>query len=167
MIDIILDDLNKTSNVANKDIAILSNYFFSIESWNYYEIILFGNSLSRLPFETAVVLSKELINRTSKYSSIASYKKLILQILINISIICYKKNELITGYNFLSSTNIFLESTSFYEKTIIHYLKGVFIRNDDKELGDSIIKEAMDIMKILDSKEILANYQEFYEFYIK
>ena len=76
---------DSSKKVQKSDIEYLSDYLFSIDDWNKYEIWLFCNSIPVLPFKTLEVLGNEFVNNMHIYKRYVNYKKEIYMTLLNIA----------------------------------------------------------------------------------
>lgn len=76
---------DSSKRVQKSDIEYLSDYLFSIDSWNKYETWLFCNSIPVIPFKTLEVLGNEFMSNIHIHKQNANYNKEIYIALLNIA----------------------------------------------------------------------------------
>lgn len=67
--------LDKTIDIAEKDIEFLADYLISIDIWTEYEVVIFSNCMDILPVPLTISLGKDLLSRTAFYHNIPQNKK--------------------------------------------------------------------------------------------
>lgn len=80
---LLIDDLNKGSQYKD-EIEVLKNYLMSCDSWGYYEIVLFSNSLSFYPSELIDLVYARAKKSLISYQDLTRYRNEIALTLFNI-----------------------------------------------------------------------------------
>lgn len=163
MIRALAHDLDKKLKMNKKDIELLNNYLFSVENWGFYEIMLFGNSMSILSIESIVALSKEILNKTQLYSTIRKNKEELVRVLLNTIVYCIESNRLNSAFHFLISAEKILEQSEFYfEKVKLLYLTGIYkIVTGNSASGVPMANTAIQIMNDLKDINVANNHEEY------
>lgn len=164
MIRSISNDLDNSILVNQKEIDFFVDYLFEIDNWNLYEVILFGNSLRIFNKETVIILSKEMLKKTYIYSETKKIKEELVRVIINSIIFCLEERELDSANFFLISVEKILgeNSTYYFEKTKILYLKGLYYLLIDKnDKGKKMCLEAISIMKSLGNINLSYNHEKY------
>lgn len=164
----IISGIDKNYQLNPQDISYLSNYLFSIENWGYYETLILGNCCRTLPPMLLFQYSKEALEKGHLYNPIPRNKQALIQLLLN-SLLIMIENGLHTESVFLmqSTKKMLVNSTYFFEQTILLYLEGYldlkFYNNVQKAI--SKIEEALKIFKNF-NKIIYKNYKEHFDEHI-
>lgn len=125
MIEALIYDIDKIK-VNEEDISFIINCLFNCEIWGNYEMVLYGNSMSILNYETIVALSKELIHKVASYKKIMSNYETIINIITNTIIMSVERNDKNASFYFLSFLeNEDIPESFFLERTIICFVKGL------------------------------------------
>lgn len=99
-----LQELSSEEYFNDTDINRITDYLFGVNYWGMFEILLFGNIMYIFNYETFLLLSKELLQRTEFYHDIPSYRRVIASIALNAFIICIERDYLSEIYfHFLES----------------------------------------------------------------
>ena len=104
-----------------------------------------------------------MLHRSEYYKDISSHKRLIVQTLINVSIICIQDNQLKKANFFLKNINYLLsDETLLYEKNVYHFTTGYYsYKCGDKKKGLTFMNDSINTFKILGSQNLAANYNNF------
>lgn len=161
----ILSQFDDGYNLTEKETFEIADYLFSFENWAYYQLILYSNTMKSLHLETIDYLSKELLKRASFYKSIPRNKKLIVEILINTTLVFAERKELYLA-NFFKNTveDLLSDETMIYEKTVFLFVCGFIDFHSGKiELGKSKMQDAIDIFDKVGSDHLAKLYQKDYD----
>lgn len=163
MILSVMHDVEPKYNLNEEEKGYLTDYLMKVSEWGYYEIVLFANSVSIFNVGTLVILAREMLHRIEYYKDISSHKRLIVQTLINVSIICIQDNQLKKANFFLKNINYLLsDETLLYEKNVYHFTTGYYsYKCGDKKKGLTFMNDSINTFKILGSQNLAANYNNF------
>ena len=118
--------LDKTIDIAEKDIEFLADYLISIDIWTEYEVVIFSNCMDILPVPLTISLGKDLLSRTAFYHNIPQNKKKIQHTLVNLYQNMIDSNEKQAAICFGNELFMLLDERDSFE--MIHYvfLKSIF-----------------------------------------
>lgn len=156
-------------NISSAENNFLTNYLFSVEVWSKYEVLLFSNSISFLSTESIIILTKEMTKSKVFHKNHDSYNRILIQVLINASIVLMEKDYL-KEVNFLLKMidDIITDETFLYEKNVLLFLRGMYQFNTGNTDAAIIkMKQAIEIFEKLDSISIAENYNNYFKNLIK
>ena len=162
MIRALAYDLNKQLELNEEDITLLNEYLFKVENWGFYEIMLFGNSMSILPIESIITFSKEILNKTQLYSRVKKNKEKLIRVLLNTIVYCIESNRLSSALHFIISTEKILERHSdlYFEKVKLLYLSGIYkVISGNSDVGIVMSNKAIKIMDALGDINAVNNHE--------
>ncbi|HFI0685712.1 TPA: Rgg/GadR/MutR family transcriptional regulator, partial [Streptococcus suis] len=148
---------------SDEEILQLTDYLFKIEKWGYYEIILLGNCVRTIKYESFFLLTKEMLKNYIYSSLNKTNKKLVTQLSINclISSIDAKQFEK-CKYLIQEITQLLANELNYYEQTVFLYAQGYFEFQNDIETGKYKMQQAIQVFEILGEKAIHKHYLEHY-----
>ncbi|MCB5733563.1 helix-turn-helix domain-containing protein [Streptococcus sp. MSK15_114] len=168
MIKSILYTLDIDIAPTDEELLQLTDYLFNVEKWGYYEIILLGNCVRTINYNSYFLLTKEMI-KNHIYSSLnKTNKRLVTQLAINCLIISIDKNKfsdctyLISGIEKLLNNEL-----NFYEQTVFLYATGYFEYKFELENGSKKAEQAIQIFEFLGENQMKSQYEEHYKKYIQ
>lgn len=163
MISAIIHTLDPSKDVSQVDRDYISEYLLSIDTWGYFEIVLFGNSMNLLTMDSMVILSKEILKKTKMYMNLRVNRQEVIRILLNAVIFCVEGKRYADSLFFIKTLEDLLKDTDlFFEKTKLLFIRGLYeIKTNKIELGTKNCKKAIQIMYDLGSVEIAANHEEY------
>lgn len=169
MISALVCDLRNQYDISAEDKTYLSDYLLSVETWGYYENILFGNSLSILTLDSVILFSKEILKRSKLYMNLNVNRDEVVGILLNATVFCIEGNRISESLYFIKIVDEMLENKVLYfEKTKLLFLKGLYdIKTQKKEKGIEKCKSAIQIMHDLGSILLAVNHEEYLEKFLE
>lgn len=138
--------------ISENKIADLVDYLFSCEFWTYYELTLFGNTLEAIPFDTCMLLSKELNKKSHLLEQNRQHFETLINVLENIALMSLHLNRtedtkailtIVKGFN--------MDETYLLERAILMYVEGNILRRENNPLGEEKIKKSITIFKNAES----------------
>ncbi|AXJ13291.1 helix-turn-helix domain-containing protein [Streptococcus pluranimalium] len=168
MLKSILFTLTPNISPSEEELIELSDYLFSVEIWGFYEIVLLGNCIRSLSYDTVFLLTKEMVKNYRFSLNNKTNKILVSQLSIN-CLISSIDNEAFNNCQFLIKAieDLLRDELSFYEETVFLYAKGYY----EYKLGSSIGKENMEkslkILELLNKHHLYSNFKEHYLKHIK
>lgn len=150
--------------ILNEDINILSNYLFDCENWGNYELNLYGNSMSILPYEFIVTLSKELISKVSVFQNSQGNLEKILNLIINTILICLKERDLKSALfliSYLKNSNI--PEAFFLERLMFTFTQGMYTYLKGEESGKDEVLKALEYMKFIGSNKMYWKFKNYFD----
>lgn len=164
MISVMRDELNDSMKTQASEVEPLVDYLFSIEDWTYYEIVLFGNSMSAMPIQTTIVLSEELFYKTKTFHNNEKHLKLIIHSLLNASLSCLLSDEIAKSLQFQKYISELINvETYLYEKNLLMYLHGLYLlKTNNISEGVKKVETALEICRVLNSQKLADSYSTYY-----
>ncbi|REB05483.1 Rgg/GadR/MutR family transcriptional regulator [Sporosarcina sp. BI001-red] len=155
----------REKEINERYINHLTDYLFQCELWTQFDLVLFGNSISYLPIETSIVLSKELIKKTEEFHSDRQSFETLINTLVNITLVCIEQDKMEAAEDFIVTLkNLAIDETFFLEKVIFKFAIGLFlIKNGEIEQGEEQANEALLAMKFADAPKMEIIFRTIYE----
>lgn len=168
MIKSILYTLDIDIAPTDEELLQLTDYLFNVEKWGYYEIILLGNCVRTINYNSYFLLTKEMI-KNHIYSSLnKTNKRLVTQLAINCLIISIDKNKFSDCTYLISEIEKLLNNElNFYEQTVFLYATGCFEYKFELENGSKKAEQAIQIFEFLGENQMKSQYEEHYKKYIQ
>jgi Rgg/GadR/MutR family transcriptional activator len=167
MIKSILYTLDIDVAPSDEELLQLTNYLFNVEKWGYYEIILLGNCVRTINYNSYFLLTKEMIKNYIYSSLNKTNKRLVTQLAINCLIISIDKNKFSDCTYLISEIEKLLNNElNFYEQTVFLYVTGYFEHKFELENGDKKAEQAIQIFEFLGENQMKSQYEEHYKKYI-
>lgn len=167
MIKSILYTLDIDVAPSDEELLQLTDYLFNVEKWGYYEIILLGNCVRTINYNSYFLLTKEMIKNYIYSSLNKTNKRLVTQLAINCLIISIDKNKFSDCTYLISEIEKLLNNElNFYEQTVFLYVTGYFEHKFELENGDKKAEQAIQIFEFLGENQMKSQYEEHYKKYI-
>ncbi|MFZ8764630.1 Rgg family transcriptional regulator [Enterococcus diestrammenae] len=80
--------------VSDKEISIVYNYLETLETWDYFELALYGNCLYIFSEKNLTFDLKDVLSRFNKTSSLPKHKRAELKFIVNYLIILFENGSL-------------------------------------------------------------------------
>ncbi|WP_303972812.1 helix-turn-helix domain-containing protein [Streptococcus merionis] len=165
MLKALLESLGGDQGPSEEELAQLTDYLFTVEFWGQYEITLLGNCAKVISFETLYLLTVELIKkRQATLSQDPGNRKLVVQLAIN----CLE--ECVDHFAFQRAAwlikkipEILIIESEFFEQTIYTYMKGYYQWQKGVVDGDSAMKDALTVLKLMAPEEFFQTYKTHYK----
>lgn len=159
MIKSIIHTLDNDVAPTEEEILQLTDFLFKVEKWGYYEIILLGNCVRTIKYETFFLLTKEML-KNYVYSSLnKTNKKLVTQLSINCLISSIDIKQFENCRYLIKEISLLLKNElNYYEQTVFLYAQGYFEFYHDVNAGKSKMQQALQVFEILGEK----NTYEYY-----
>lgn len=168
MIKSILYTLDKDVAPSDEELLQLTDYLFNVEKWGYYEIILLGNCVRTIKYNSYFLLTKEMIKNYIYSSLNKTNKRLVTQLAINCLIISIDKNKFSDCTYLISEIKKLLNNElNFYEQTVFLYATGYFEYKFELENGSKKAEQAIQIFEFLGENQMKSQYEEHYKKYIQ
>ncbi|HEL1210083.1 TPA: helix-turn-helix domain-containing protein, partial [Streptococcus equi subsp. zooepidemicus] len=91
MVKSILHTMDSTIIPSDEELLQLTDYLFKVEKWGYYEIILLGNCVRTINYNSYFLLTKEMLNNYIYSSLNKTNKQIVTQLAINCLILSIDK----------------------------------------------------------------------------
>ncbi|WP_142999420.1 helix-turn-helix domain-containing protein, partial [Streptococcus cristatus] len=127
MIKSILHTMDSRISPSDEELLQLIDYLFKVEKWGYYEIVLFGNCVRTINYNSYFLLTKELL-KNYLYSSLnKTNKRMVAQLAINCLILSIDEEKFSNCCYLISEIKTLLDNElNFYEQTVFLYATGYY-----------------------------------------
>ncbi|TSO25556.1 Rgg/GadR/MutR family transcriptional regulator [Lactobacillus sp. LL6] len=164
MLKSIIYSLDKSIYPNEEEMIELTDYLFKVEKWGYYEIVLLGNCMRTISYQTLFTLTKEMINSYVYSSTNKTNKKLVVQLAINCLLVSIDRKEFNDCEYLIEEIDKILNNEFFYyEKTVFLYAQGYLEYKRKNKFGKIKMNEAIQIFKILGESTMVDYYGEHYK----
>lgn len=164
MVKSIIHTVDDTIYPTEEELFQLTDYLFKIEKWTYYEIILLGNCVRSLNYNSYFLLIKEMLKKNIYSSLNKTYKKLVTQSAINCLLISTDKEKFTNCTYLIDEIKELLENElNYYEQTIFLYATGYFEFKKNKVDGIKKMKDALLVFDILGEQSIKSQYLKHFQ----
>jgi len=127
MVKSILHTMDSTITPSNEELLQLTDYLFKVEKWGYYEIILLGNCVRSINYNSYFLLTKEMLNNYIYTSLNKTNKRIVTQLAINCFILSIDKEEYSNCSYLIDKIKELLDNElNFYEQTVFLYATGYY-----------------------------------------
>ncbi|HHQ6321527.1 TPA: Rgg/GadR/MutR family transcriptional regulator [Streptococcus agalactiae] len=163
MVKSILYAINNNFAPSEEELLQLTDYLFKVENWGYYEIILLGNCVRTIKYNSYFLLTIEMLKNYIYSSLNKTNKRLVTQLAINCLIISIDKNESQNCMLLISEIEKLLDNElNYYEQTVFLYATGYFELKMNNKSGVEKMQQALKVFEILGEYNIKSQYQEHY-----
>ena len=167
MVKSILYTTNKNFLPSDEELLQLTDYLFKVENWGYYEIILLGNCVRTIKYNSYFLLTIEMLKNYIYSTLNKTNKRLVTQLAINCLIVSIDKEEFQNCSFLIKEIKKLLNNElNYYEQTVFLYTCGYFEFKCNPANGIEKMKQALQVLEILGEHNIKAQYQEHYDKYI-
>ncbi|AGU72947.1 Rgg family transcriptional regulator [Streptococcus constellatus subsp. pharyngis] len=161
MVKSILHTMDSTIIPSDEELLQLTDYLFKVEKWGYYEIILFGNCVRTLSYNSYFLLTKEMLNNYIYSSLNKTNKRIVTQLAINCLILSIDKEEFSNCSYLIGEIKTLLNNElNFYEQTVFLYATGYFEFKRQSGTGIEKMKQAIQVLDILGEDKLKLHYTD-------
>lgn len=158
MIKSILHTMDSSIVPSEDESLQLTDYLFKVEKWGYYEIILLGNCVRTINYNSYFLLTKEMLNNYI-YSSLN--KRIVTQLAINCLILSIDKEEFSNCSYLIEEIKVLLNNElNFYEQTVFLYATGYYEFKRQLSSGIETMKQAIQVLDILGEDKLKSHYTD-------
>lgn len=167
MVKSILYTIDNNFAPSPDELIQLTDYLFKVEKWGYYEIILLGNCVRTINYNSYFLLTAEMLKNYIYSSLNKTNKRIVTQLAINCLIISIDKNRFENCTLLITEIEKLLDNElNYYEQTVFLYATGYFELKTQNKKGIEKMKKALKVFEILGEYSIKSQYQEHYENYV-
>lgn len=166
MIASILEELTNEKYVTDEMRESLAAYFFEVEEWRFYEVMLFGNSMHTLTLDMLKLITTELMKSPILSAKTARNKQMRIQTLYNVALTMIENDSLEFAKTLIDEMNTVLEKDEslILEHIKLRYLKGYYAymigrQNEGKEM----MKETIDTFHLYNCVHLAQNFEAHYK----
>lgn len=164
MVKSILHTMDSTITPSNEELLQLTDYLFKVEKWGYYEIILLGNCVRSINYNSYFLLTKEMLNNYIYTSLNKTNKRIVTQLAINCFILSIDKEEYSNCSYLIDKIKELLDNElNFYEQTVFLYATGYYEFKQHSGTGIKKMKQAIQVFEILGEDQLKLHYTEHFD----
>ena len=164
MVKSILHTMDSNIIPSNEELLQLTDYLFKVEKWGYYEIILLGNCVRTINYNSYFLLTKEMLNNYIYSSKNKTNKRIISQLAINCLILSVDKEKFSNCSYLIGKIKTLLDNElNFYEQTIFLYATGYFEFKRQSGTGVEKMKQAIQVLDILGEDKLKLHYTDHFD----
>lgn len=154
--------------IEDERLLFLTDYLFQCEVWTQFDLFILGNSIEYLPLSTSIVLTKELIKKTSLFQGNRLVFETVINILINTSLVCMKENKLSIAQELISELQgLDIDETYFFERVLIKFVFGNYLVKCGNVIeGEREVNESLQVMRLLGANKLEESFLAYYQDYI-
>lgn len=164
MVKSILYTMDSTIFPTDEELLQLTDYLFKVEKWGYYEIILLGNCVRTINYNSYFLLTKEMLNNYLYSSLNKTNKRIVTQLAINCFILSIDKEEFSNCFYLIDEIKVLLNNElNFYEQTVFLYATGYFeFKRCQSTSGIEKMKQAIQVLDILKEDKLKLHYTDHF-----
>lgn len=164
MVKSILYSMDSKIAPSDDELLQLTDYLFKVERWGYYEIILLGNCVRTINYNSYFLLTKEMLNNYIYSSLNKSNKRIVTQLAINCFILSIDKEEFSNCSYLIDEINELLDNElNFYEQTVFLYATGYYEFKRQSGNGIEKMKQALKVLDILGEDKLKLHYTSHFD----
>lgn len=164
MVKSILYTMDSSIIPSDEELLQLTDYLFKVERWGYYEIILLGNCVRTINYNSYFLLTKEMLNNYIYSSLNKTNKRIVTQLAINCLILSIDKENFSNCSYLIGEIKTLLDNElNFYEQTVFLYAMGYFEFKRQLGTGVEKMKQAIQVLDILGEDELKLHYTNHFD----
>lgn len=163
MVKSILYTMDSSVIPSDDELLQLTDYLFKVEKWGYYEIILLGNCVRTINYNTYFLLTKEMLNNYIYSSLNKTNKRIVTQLAINCLILSIDIEEFTNCFYLIDEIKALLDNElNFYEQTVFLYATGYYEFKLQSSTGIEKMKQAIKVLDILGEDKLKLHYTDHF-----
>lgn len=163
MVKSILHTMDSNVIPSDEELLQLTDYLFKVEKWGYYEIILLGNCVRTINYNSYFLLTKEMLNNYIYSSLNKTNKRIVTQLAINCLILSIDKKKFSNCSYLIDEIKELLDNElNFYEQTVFLYATGYFEFKRQSGTGIEKMKKAIQVLDILGEDKLKLHYTDHF-----
>lgn len=165
MVKSILHTMDSSIIPSDDELLQLADYLFKVEKWGYYEIILLGNCVRTINYNSVFLLTKEMLNNYIYSSLNKTNKRIVTQLAINCFILSIDMEEFTNCSYLIDEIKALLDNElNFYEQTVFLYATGYFeFKRCQTASGIEKMKHAVQVLDILGEDKLKIHYTDHFD----
>lgn len=164
MVRSILHTMDSSIIPTDDELLQLTDYLFKVEKWGYYEIILLGNCVRTINYNSYFLLTKEMLNNYIYSSLNKTNKRIVTQLAINCLILSIDMEEFTNCFYLIDEIKALLDNElNFYEQTVFLYATGYFEFKRQLGTGVEKMKQAIQVLDILEEDKLKLYYTSHFD----
>ena len=147
----------------------VTDYLFTTEDWNIYELILIGNLYLFIDIPLLHRMGQEILKRQDYYCEIGSQKNIVTLTLLNIWETCLHRDQLVVAAFYMERIRPLLDDeTDLYKRTIYLFLSGLqHYKDGSVSSGTDEMQKAIRIFEWAGSGNLANNYKKDFARFVR
>lgn len=163
MVKSILYTMDSSVIPSDDELLQLTDYLFKVEKWGYYEIILLGNCVRTINYDSYFLLTKDMLSNYIYSSLNKTNKRIVTQLAINCLILSIDIEELTNCFYLIDEIKALLDNElNFYEQTVFLYATGYYEFKLQSSTGIEKMKQAIKVLDILGEDKLKLHYTDHF-----
>lgn len=163
MVKSILYTMDSSVIPSDDELLQLTDYLFKVEKWGYYEIILLGNCVRTINYNSYFLLTKEMLSNYIYSSLNKTNKRIVTQLAINCLILSIDIEEFTNCFYLIDEIKALLDNElNFYEQTVFLYATGYYEFKLQSSTGIEKMKQAIKVLDILGEDKLKLHYTDHF-----
>lgn len=152
MCQCILADVTGQQLVKESDLRPLLDYLFRCETWGYYELLLYGNTMSQLSLATIDQFSKILLTKVAMYPPASGiYETAVITLLNTVDIFLGQGANAKAAQVLTTLDRQKLYEPMMLERVLIKFYRGILqVQAGQSETGNALIQGALAALRFAD-----------------
>lgn len=164
MVKSVLHTMDSSIVPSEDELLQLTDYLFKAEKWGYYEIILLGNCVRTINYNSYFLLTKEILNNYIYSSLNKTNKQIVTQLAINCLILSIDKEKFSNCSYLIDEIKELLDNEiNFYEQTVFLYATGYFEFKHQSGTEIEKMKQAIQVLDILGEDKLKLYYTSHFD----
>lgn len=163
MVKSILYTMDSSVIPSDDELLQLTDYLFKVEKWGYYEIILLGNCVRTINYNSYFLLTKEMLSNYIYSSLNKTNKRIVTQLAINCLILSIDMEKFTNCFYLIDEIKALLDNElNFYEQTVFLYATGYYEFKLQSSTGIEKMKQAIKVLDILGEDKLKLHYTDHF-----
>lgn len=151
--------------ITKKDIDIFWHYLMEVDIWNYYEVVLYNNTMFCYTLDQISFLSKNAYQKLQGYSELGKFHNELILLLINTTMILLENNRYEAAGDFINLSKRESKKTKWlYEINKINFLEGIYyVKTGQEKKGRRLAEKAINTFFELNQDDTANIHQKYFD----
>ncbi len=154
-----IHSLNKSYPLTDEDREFLTIYLYAIESWTWFELYLFCNTMPFLSNQDLIFLSTALIEKSKEFKELVHNRLYMKQGFLNILSELMERKLFSYIPIFEAELEIMLRPYDVFEKLLWQFLKKMSVFLQTKGSNQKEIEHFIQSLQILENPQLIALFE--------
>ena len=154
-----IHSLNKSYLLTEEDSEFLTSYLYAIESWTWFELYLFCNTMPFLSNQDLIFLSTALIEKSKEFKELVHNRLYMKQGLLNILSELMERKLFSYIPIFEAELESMLRPYDVFEKVSWQFLKKMSVFLQTKGSNQKEIEHFIQSLQVLENPQLLALFE--------
>ena len=154
-----IHSLNKSYPLTDEDREFLTIYLYAIESWTWFELYLFCNTMPFLSNQDLIFLSTALIEKSKEFKELVHNRLYMKQGLLNILSELMERKLFSYIPIFEAELESMLRPYDVFEKVLWQFLKKMSVFLQTKGSNQKEIEHFIQSLQVLENPQLIALFE--------